>query len=440
MQVITPNGQVSLSVVVMAYEMRTQVMRTLEALARGHQQGIGSLDYEVVVVDNGPVHEPLDAASVTGVGPEFRLIRPEHPAVSPARVLNAAVAECRGAVVAIILDGACLVTPGVLSKGMQTLCLDERIFATTFAWHLGTDLQTKAMAHGYGLEAEEALLARAGWAADGYALFREAAIDPSNPLGWFGPIVESRFMLLPRVLWDELGGYDERFEARGGGLMALDLFRRVSTLPGVQVVGLLGEGSFHQFHGGVTTNSIDDHWSAFHDEYKRIIGTAWSVPTPDITYFGDLSEPARAWVGASRVADHFEREMWVGGAAVPLLGARLHDAVEGFHLDNWVAPKSEIVVVSREGSVVEVEGWLPGDEDAHARLVVGGVAIAGGPISAGVFTLRGQATLAPDEPVPIVIEIDSVIPESLRADDDRSLSWQVGVVRVLPAFLATATR
>ncbi len=144
----------SLSVVVMAYEMRTQVMRTLQVLSRGYQEDIGALDYEVVVVDNGSVREPLDSASVASVGPEFRFIRPEHPAVSPACALNTAVAECRGDAVAVILDGACLVTPGVLSKGMQALCLGERIFATTFAWHLGTDVQTRSMAHGYGPEAE----------------------------------------------------------------------------------------------------------------------------------------------------------------------------------------------------------------------------------------------------------------------------------------------
>ena len=43
----------------------------------------------------------------------------------------------------------------------------------------------------------------------------------------------------------------------GGGYVNLDFFERVANAPGVNLVTLLGEGSFHQVHGGTTTNGAE---------------------------------------------------------------------------------------------------------------------------------------------------------------------------------------
>ena len=40
----------------------------------------------------------------------------------------------------------------------------------------------------------------------------------------------------------------------GGGYANLDLYERLGAAPDVNVVTILGEGSFHQVHGGTTTN------------------------------------------------------------------------------------------------------------------------------------------------------------------------------------------
>ena len=43
----------------------------------------------------------------------------------------------------------------------------------------------------------------------------------------------------------------------GGGYANLDLFERLAVTPGVTLATILGEGSFHQVHGGTTTNQPD---------------------------------------------------------------------------------------------------------------------------------------------------------------------------------------
>ena len=43
----------------------------------------------------------------------------------------------------------------------------------------------------------------------------------------------------------------------GGGYANLELYERLGATPDVNVVTILGEGSFHQVHGGTTTNRAD---------------------------------------------------------------------------------------------------------------------------------------------------------------------------------------
>lgn len=64
-------------------------------------------------------------------------------------------------------------------------------------------------------------------------------------------MTESNAFLMLRDAFLALGGYDERFTSPGGGLCNLDFFKRAQAHP---PVALLGEATFHQFHGGVASN------------------------------------------------------------------------------------------------------------------------------------------------------------------------------------------
>jgi cephalosporin hydroxylase len=110
---------------------------------------------------------------------------------------------------------------------------------------------------GYSREQEDRLFNRIRWPANGYDLFRIGAPIGENPEPWFDGLSESNCLMLPTALYDRIGGFDEAFDQAGGGFANLDLWRRASEAASGPLVTLVGEATFHQFHGGTTTN-VDD--------------------------------------------------------------------------------------------------------------------------------------------------------------------------------------
>ena len=108
---------------------------------------------------------------------------------------------------------------------------------------------------------------RAG-CATGYRLFELSTLAGSSGRGWFGPLGESNALFMQAALWAELGGLDEEFALPGGGLVNHDLLRRACELPGAELIVLLGEGTFHQIHGGAATSGRYTREEAG-DEYER---------------------------------------------------------------------------------------------------------------------------------------------------------------------------
>jgi hypothetical protein len=146
----------------------------------------------------------------------------------------------------------------------------------------------RAPAVGYDQAVEDELLARSGWDADGYRLFEISTPAGSWGRGLFGPAGESSSLFCPRPIWDELDGLDERFTIPGGGLVNHDLYRRACGLGGVELVVLLGEGTFHQYHGGAATSGRHS-WDQMHAEYEAITGSRHRPPENPPLYVG----PAR---------------------------------------------------------------------------------------------------------------------------------------------------
>ena len=343
-----------LSIVVVVHDMARQAPRTLLSLSRAYQRGIAELEYEVLVVDNDS-HEPVDPEAVRELGPEFRLDVHHEAGRSPLTAVNEAVAQTTGERIAVVLDGACLLTPGVLELATGALDTWPGAFVTTYAWQLGDQLQNVSVTQGYDPDVEKTLLAQIGWPDDGYALFDRAMLDQSNPDGWFGPIAECRFFMTDRQVWERLGGYDEDFTAPGGGLGGLDLFERLCALQTVPVVGLLGEGSFHQVHGGVSSNSPVDRWDEMHAEYVALRGRPWDLPLPDIAWLGRPGASAGVWL--ARSAGAAQRDALID-AAPPLVGATALRSPAGFHADRWVEASATCRIrVTRDATAVEVLGW-----------------------------------------------------------------------------------
>ncbi len=279
--------------------MAREAPRTLLSLSPAYQRGLDGADYEIILVDNGSL-EPLDGAAVEAVSDNVRYLRLDGATPSPAAAVNKGLEEARGSAVGVCLDGARMASPGLVAHALLGLRLFDRAVVASLAWHLGPDHQSRSIPLGYDTAAEDALLESIAWPADGYRLFDVSSLAGSNAGGWFGPVAEACCLFLPRALIDELGGYDERFDLPGGGFLNLDTFVRACELPDAHLVVLLGEGSFHQLHGGVSSNSPVDRGAAYHDQYQAIRGRPFSFPDNRAVYLGTMPAAATRFLAPGR--------------------------------------------------------------------------------------------------------------------------------------------
>ena len=274
------------SVVVVAYDMARELPRTLHTLDPRQQVGVEPDDYEVVLVDNGspsPV-APDVLARFTG---RLRSIRLDPAPPSPARAANEGLRAATGDLVGLVVDGARLCSPGLVATARLAAGLAARPLVTAPAWHLGPVPHMRAAEAGYDQGAEDRLLAATTWEDDAYELFKVSTFAGSSWRGIFGPMGESSSLFLSPALWEELGGLDERFDLPGGGLVNHDLYRRATELPGVRLVELLGEGTFHQFHRGAAT-SRRFGWAEMAAGYEAIRGQPYRPPSTAPLYLGSV--------------------------------------------------------------------------------------------------------------------------------------------------------
>jgi glycosyltransferase involved in cell wall biosynthesis len=278
-----------ISIVVCSYNMPRELPRTIRSLSPGMQRGVQKSDYEIIVVDNGST-QPFDEDECRRWGAHLRVLAiPSGSASSsPARALNAGIAEAQGELIGVMIDGARMASPGIIASAALAQKLADRAVILTLGFHLGSQVQMESVLSGYDQEQEDRLLAQSGWTEDGYRLFDVSVFAASSQNGWFSPITESNAIFMHRRLWDELGGFDEKFHTPGGGLVNLDTLSRAVQLADTVVVTLLGEGTFHQVHGGVATNSIHNMAGLFQAEYNEIRQRNYQAPVYQSLYFGTV--------------------------------------------------------------------------------------------------------------------------------------------------------
>jgi hypothetical protein len=279
-----------LSVVVVAYGMSRELPRTLRTLSANYQRDIVADDYEVVVVDNGSPR-PLDESMLEGFHGRLRSARLDPAPPSPARAANLGCHLAEGELVGLIVDGARMASPGLLGTALLATRLADRPIIAAPGYHLGTARHMEANNTGYDQAFEDQLLAGIDWEEEGYRLFEISTLAGSSGRGWFGPMGESSALFIRREMWQELDGLDERFELPGGGLVNHDLYRRACGLEDARLIVLLGEGTFHQFHGGAAT-SRRVKWEQMHAEYEALRGERYLPPTNPPVYIGGVSASA----------------------------------------------------------------------------------------------------------------------------------------------------
>ena len=280
-----------LSLIVIAYDMAREIPRTLQGLARGYQHGAAELDYEVLLVDNGSP-APLQASSLAHIDVPLQLIRIDDAQPSPAAAINLAASRASGDILCLMIDGAHLLTPGVFELMLTAFrAFDEPVVGTRY-FFMGPDEQNASIAAGYDKSEEDRLLQVINWPEDGYRLFEVGAPLRAGPdvISWINKMFESNCLFMHRALFDSIGGADERFDLPGGGFLNLDLYKRACDAPGVVPVQLIREGSFHQLHGGTTTNVPMEkrraQTEAYLQQYLAIRQSDVLMTTKDVHYLG----------------------------------------------------------------------------------------------------------------------------------------------------------
>jgi len=301
-----------LSIVVIVYDMPEQAMRTLWTLSRNYQREIDGVIYEVVVVENRSRHN-LDRRRVESIGPEFRYVSRRESGVSPARAVNVGIAESRASIIGLMIDGARMVTPGVIRNVVDAYAAFPNALVAVPGFHLGHQDHQVSRDHGYDETAEAELLGGTHWQQDGYELYNVATISGANPYGYLHPLMESNCMFATRGAFVNLGGADERFDQPGGGVLNLDIYRELAEDPDAQLVITPGEASFHQFHGGVTTRQDDDREAlmlAFRTRYEQIRGKQFHAPLREPFLLGAVHPYAMPFLHHSAMEGRLRFKRW----------------------------------------------------------------------------------------------------------------------------------
>lgn len=294
-----------LSIIVIFHNMRREARRTLYSLNTMYQTDVKSSDYEVIAIDNGST-KPLNPDEVCSYGPNFRYHFFATSSVSPVDAVNAGVSMAKGEYVAVIVDGARMATPGLVWGTVKTLRMFSEPFVCALSWHLGPDIQGMSMQAGYDQSEEDRLLASINWREDGYELFDISTIAPSSKNGFFGGVPpECSWFAMNRASFLKIGGFEKRFQSPGGGFVNHDFRNRALSNLKSQPIVLLGEGVFHQFHGGVATNvktqELANTLKVFKNEYVAIRKqNNLYQSTPPVIYFGMLSDQARRYIGTTQ--------------------------------------------------------------------------------------------------------------------------------------------
>lgn len=307
---ITPR----VSIILVVYDMPAQARNTLLSLTPDYQVGTRPGDYEVIIVENESPRL-MEPAFLESLPEHFSYYLRTETDPTPVHAINFGASRARGENICIMVDGARMLTPGLVRNIIRGHNIDDNVVVTVPSYHLGFQIQQEAVKSGYGVDTERGLLRSIDWPADGYRLFEISCLSRSCEPGFFLPNSESNCISMPRAIWDELGGCDSRFNMCGGGFANLDLYKRACERPDVQHVVLPGEGSFHQYHGGVTTGGKrgkdrDALMVAIIDQYRQMRGQDYSSPRTNPIYLGEIPVQAQRFLqhSSEKIAGALPRE------------------------------------------------------------------------------------------------------------------------------------
>jgi len=252
------SDNIKVSIIVIVYNMPRQAMNTLYSLSVPYQKNVSVEDYEVIVVENKSGHT-LRKQDVLDLGVNFKYFLRDELGVSPVPAVNFGYEQAKGNIIGLVIDGARMVTPRVIEYALLAFQMSKEALVMVPGYHLGEQDQKFHLDSGHTEEKEIAKLQELHWQENGYRLFQFAAWSSSNQRGYFQPMQECSCIFTSRKNFEAIGKADTRFDLPGGGSINLHIYRSLGLLPHSKLFVLPGEGSFHQFHGGITTQQLADN-------------------------------------------------------------------------------------------------------------------------------------------------------------------------------------
>lgn len=288
-----------LTIVVVFYNNQREAERTLFTLSNDYQQELSNNEYKVIAIDNNSP-KPLSTENVTKFGENFNYHFFETDLPSPCAALNWGIKQANTPYVMCMIDGAHMLSPRVLIETKSVLTAFPNAFVYTVPFHLGETLQNESMLRGYNQKLEDELLNSINWKENGHGLFTISEVRNANH-SFFTLVNESNCFTINRDKILEKGGFDEAFISIGGGLTNLDIFNQLVEDENTKPVALVGEASFHQYHGGVSTNiERKDHpIGMYKEEYKRIKGKNYGRSAYTPYYWGVFNKELTEYMPVS---------------------------------------------------------------------------------------------------------------------------------------------
>jgi glycosyltransferase involved in cell wall biosynthesis len=296
-----PDKQPKLSVIVIVYDMPKQAMNTLHSLSSDYQLAVDADDYEIIVIENHSSNN-LDEKEVTGLNGNFRYLLRKEPRPTPIYAVNHGISIARGENICLMIDGARLLTPRVIRYTLDAFIINPDAIVAIPGYHIGEKDQKFNSINLHNEASEEKLLEDINWRNQGYSIFDVSCFSGANSHGYFHPLLESNCLSCSKTSLLAYGGANEMFQSPGGGAVNLDLYRGLCLDPDKQLFVTPGEGSFHQYHGGVTTmqrDDLDELLLQFREEYNTVRGEDYQAARREPTIIGAITKPALKYLALS---------------------------------------------------------------------------------------------------------------------------------------------
>ena len=254
-----------ISFVIVYYDIPRQIERTLQSCSPAYQ-GMTEGEIEVVLIDNGsPTPLPDDLQQRF---PHVRQILRIEDEPSPVAALNAGIEAARHDMIALMIDGAHMLSPGVAANARDIWRSFDNPVISVPQYYLGRESQNLTrQPDPFAAEAEA--LTALGWPEDGYRLFDHAVFPGEDYHRTYIEAIESNCLITTRQVLAACGGYDPRYDEAGGGFANLEIFSRLIHDPDNTYLVLPGEGSFHQDHSGTTTQRSPEDRTRLVAQYRE---------------------------------------------------------------------------------------------------------------------------------------------------------------------------